>query len=385
MIDTLTNLPNQEDLEKDLKENPHPKLFILDISNFKQINLTYSDIAGDFVLNSFAKALESFGTFHELKAYRLEADKFALLANIPFELAALEKLVTLITQFTLAQRYTFEENTFDIEVKMGISLDHFDTFKKALKALELAKKEKQPFVTYSQFALELLSESEEEKYNYIKKSINDKKILPFYQPIVDTEEKRVFYEALIRIEGPDGIQSPKFFLNLAHQKGLYTTIIKELSFFIKKTDERVSMNLSCNDFEDEELFTFLLETFTNSNTIFELQNDTFFQNLKDTQKLHQLKHAGIKLCLDNVQHSHEIQHIQEPLFDFLKVHGDIIRLLPLGGREYALAKEIIKICNAKKIFPIAAHVNSQASFESAKEIGFKAFQGFFFGKPSVSF
>ena len=41
MIDTLTNLPNQEDLEKDLKENPHPKLFILDISNFKQINLTY--------------------------------------------------------------------------------------------------------------------------------------------------------------------------------------------------------------------------------------------------------------------------------------------------------------------------------------------------------
>jgi EAL domain-containing protein (putative c-di-GMP-specific phosphodiesterase class I) len=145
------------------------------------------------------------------------------------------------------------------------------------------------------------------------------------------------------------------------------------------------MNLSCNDFEDEELFTFLLETFTNSNTIFELQNDTFFQNLKDTQKLHQLKHAGIKLCLDNVQHSHEIQHIQEPLFDFLKVHGDIIRLLPLGGREYALAKEIIKICDAKKMLPIASHVNSQASFESAKEIGFKAFQGFFFGKPSVSF
>lgn len=382
MIDTLTQLPNLQQLELDLQSMQHPKLFLLDIVDFRKINLEYSDNAGDTILQKFAQSLQDFSNIHSMTCYRAIDDKFVLLKNIPFELQMLENLIRSIIQFIKNQSYYYEDNEFNLDAKIGISLDHFESYQKAYKALELAKEENQPFVTYSQFAINLLKENDEQKCQAIKEAISNKKILPFFQPVFTNENTVLFYESLIRLAGEDGVQSPKFFLEIAHKRGLYTTIIKELSNILKEIKAPKSINLSIKDFEDTMLYEFLLGTYQNSYTIFELQNDIALQQTQDFSLFKALKQNNIKICLDNINNPNELEKYDKGMIDFVKVHGDLIRLLPLHDKEYTLTKEILEKALEINAFPIATHINSQNCFESAKEIGFKAFQGFFFSKPT---
>lgn len=385
LIDTLTNIPNKKQLDQDLENAKHPKLFILDIDNFKELNIKYSDSTGDAILQKFATALQSFCELHEMSCYRVQDDEFALLKNIPFDLNILENLINAISNFIALQKYQHENNDIDINAHMGISLDHFKAFEKASKALNLAKTQNQPFVTYSQFAINLLNECDEERFKNIKKAIDEKKDSSFFQPIIDINKNTLYKEALIRIEGKDGVQSPKFFLDIAHKRGIYPTIIKEISTSLSQIKELKSINLSYHDFEDEELYEYLIDTYKDTNTIFELQNDTFLHTIVNLEKIKKLKNNNIQICIDNVQNVSDLEPFEEGLIDFVKVYGDIIRLLPLHDKEYQICLEIlakIKALNAKSI---ATHINSESSFHSASEMGFDYFQGFLFGKPSEKF
>lgn len=383
MIDTLTKLPNFKQLEFDLQAAKHPKLFLIDIVNFKDINIEYSDNVGDALLQKFAEALLEFSTIHTMNCYRVIDDKFVLLKDIPFELQMIENLIRSIVQFIKNQSYYYGENEFHLNAKIGISLEHFESYQKAYKALELAKEENQPFVTYSQFAINLLEENDEQKCKIIKDAINNQKILPFFQPVFTQNNTVLFCEALIRLAEEDGVQTPKFFLEAAHKKGLYPTIIKELSNILKGIKTPKSINLSFQDFNDKVLFDFLLQNYKNSYTIFELQNDIFLQQTQDISQLKTLQQNGIKICLDNVSSPKDLEKYNKGSIDFIKVHGDLIRLLPLHDKEYELTVEILAKAKELGAFTIATHINSQNCFESAKEMGFEGFQGFLFSKPTA--
>lgn len=385
MQDTLTKLPGPQTLHKDLCIKKHPKLFLLDLVEFKKINLEYSDNAGDTILRKFAQALQKFAQIHDMTYYRIVDDKFALLKDIPFELQTLEKLINSILQFLKNQIYHYEGHEFNIDAKIGISLDHFESYKKAFSALKLAKEENQPFVTYSQFAIDLSEQNDEEKCQAIKQAVIDKKIFPFFHSIFSNDNTCLFDEILVRIEDSDGIQAPKFFLELAHKEGLYATIVKELSLVVRQFKTPKSLNLSVGDFENEELFDFLIQTYRNSLSIFELQNDKYLQRLQDTSLLEILQENNIGICLDNVKATDELEKYEPGLIDYVKVHGDLIRLLPLKDKEYKITQEILaKTCDLQAL-AIASHVNSQSSLEAAQEIGFEAFQGFLFTKPCARF
>lgn len=381
MIDTLTNIPNLQKLQSDLEEFKHPKLFILDIENFKQTNIQYSDNAGDIILKEFAKALESFADLHDMNYYRVQNDEFALLKNIPFDLSLLEHLIDAICKFISMQKYHYEGHIFDINAHIGISLDHYNQLEKATTALNLAKTQDQPYVTYSQFAINLLNENDEERFEHIKEAIEEKKIIPYFQPILTIDREVMFQEALIRIDGKDGVQSPKFFLDIAHKKGIYPTIIKEISALLSNVEGRKSINLSYRDFEDKKLYEYLLETYKDTDTVFELQNDKALHEIHNLGKIYELKKNNIGVCIDNVKQAHDLKPFEKGMIDFIKVHGDIIRLLPLHDKEYSICLEILRQIRNLKSKAIATHINSDSSFHTASEMGFDYFQGFLFGKP----
>jgi len=382
MTDTLTNIPSIKSLEESLEKATHPKLILIDLKEFRELNLKYSDKAGDFVLCEFAEALETFSKKNGMFAYRVEEDEFALLKDMPFDLGILEKLIFSIDDFIKNQEYIFDGNNINIEAHMGICLDQNNLLEKAKKALKIAQQEDQPFVTYSQFVNTLLEESDEQICKLLEKAVSSGSITPFFQKVIDANKNKIYSETLIRIVHKDSIQSPKLFLDIAKKRGFYTKTIQALVEKMIDIKEPKAINISCEDLYDENLYKIYTKSFQNSNTIFELQNDEFLDDDRIFEKIKELKKKNIKICLDNID---SIENTKRLDVDFIKVKGDLIRLLHIDQNAISTCKEIISTCKEKNIKTIATHINSDNSFEEAKKLGFDYFQGFFIQKPTSTF
>ena len=382
MIDKLTNIPSLNALNQALKEFSHPKLILIDLKNFQELNRKYSDEAGDFVLCQFAKELEKFAQTHEMRAFRVKEDEFALAKDMPFNLGAIEKLIFSLTDFIKSQNYLFNENSINIDAHFGLCLDQNNLLQKAKKALKVAQDEDQPFVTYSEFVNRLLEESSEKICDLLQKSVAIGAITPFFQKVLDANKNEVYRETLIRIVTNDSVESPKLFLDIAKKRGFYTQTIEKLIEKIVDIKEQKAINISCEDLYDEKLYALYLENFKNTNTIFELQNDEFLKDKKSESKIKELKTNGIKICLDNIDNIEDIRKID---IDFVKVKGTLIRLLHIDSSAISTCKEIISTCKEYNIKTIASHINSKSTFEEAKKLGFDYFQGFYLGEPTSTF
>lgn len=178
MIDVLTGIPNIHSLNEDLAKFENPNLFVIDIKGFRK----YSDELQDFVLTKFSLALDSFADFHDMSCYHIYGDKFALVINTSFNQTLFESIIDNLYKFISAQNYNYESTMLKIEVNIGISLDSFDSLKKATEALNLAKEQNQFYATYSLFAITLLKDSEKNNFTDIKKAIKkkDTALLPTY-------------------------------------------------------------------------------------------------------------------------------------------------------------------------------------------------------------
>jgi EAL domain-containing protein (putative c-di-GMP-specific phosphodiesterase class I) len=382
VIDTLTNIPSLNALNETLKEFSHPKLMLVDLKDFQSLNLKYSDEAGDFVLCEFAKALNKFSNINDMKAFRVEEDEFALVKDMPFDLTAMEKLIYMIADFIKTQTYIYDGNTINIDAHIGLCLDQNNLLEKAKKALRVAQNEDQPFVTYSEFVNRLLEESSEKVCNLLQKSVVMGTITPFFQNVVDVNKNEIYRETLIRIITNDSAESPKLFLNIAKKRGFYTQTIEKLIEKIIDIKELKAINISCEDLYDEKLFELYIESFKQSNTIFEIQNDEFLEDEKAQEKIEALKSNDIQICLDNID---SIENIKKFSPDFAKVQGKLIRLLHIDPNAISTCKEIISTCKELNTKTIASHINSEGTFEETKKLGFDYFQGYYLGKPTSTF
>ncbi len=382
MIDSLTNIPSFDALEKTLQDTKHPKLFLIDLKDFKQYNLTYGDETGDFILKTFALSLVDFATNNDMHAFRVEEDEFALVKDMPFDLADMEKLLFLISDFIKAQKYVYKENKLSIKAHIGICLDQNNLLEKAQKALKIAQKENQPFMTYSDFVNMLLEEDEEHICSLLRESIEDGTITPYFQKIIDLKGKVIYHEALIRIVNKNRTIPPKVFLNIAKQKGFYTQMVKLIVKKVTNINNPKAINISCSELFNDELYSLYISNAKNNNTVFELQNDEYLKDERLPKILEDLKSKDILICLDNIDKVDAINNLQ---VDFVKVKGNLIRLLNVDEKAMLACKQIISTCEEKNIKTIASHINSNSTFEKAKKLGFDYYQGFFFSEPTSDF
>ena len=378
MIDTLTNISSLNALKATLKEVKHPKLILIDLKEFKELNLKYSDEAGDFVLCEFAKAMSEFAKAQNMSAFRVEEDEFAFVKDMPFDLSSMEKLIFGIADFIKAQKYNYAGKSLSIDAHIGICLDQTNLLEKAKKALKVAQNEDMPFVTYSEFVNRLLEESHEKVCDLLKKAVVIGAITPFFQGVVDENRELIYKEVLLRIVNADSVESPKLFLEIAKKRGFYKQTIESLIKQVTGTKTTKAINISCEDLYDEKLFSLYIENFKDTDTIFELQNDQFLQDEKAVEKIKELKSNNIKICLDNIDSTEDIKKFD---IDFVKVKGNTIRLLHIDPNATSTCKDIISTCKELNIKTIASHINSEGTFEETKKLGFDYFQGYYLGKP----
>jgi EAL domain-containing protein (putative c-di-GMP-specific phosphodiesterase class I)/GGDEF domain-containing protein len=378
-MDTLTKIPNNTALQIKLKETKFPTLLLIDIKDFKQINLKHTDQAGDFVLRSYADSLKNFASENEMQIFRVRDDEFALLKDCTFDLDNMEKLILNFRNFDKNIAYNFENNTIKISTNIGISFDIKGTFEKAKLALKLAKRENQPFFTYSFFATTLLEENEGKIAKIVEDSIASGHIVPHFQKIVDKNEKVIFYETLIRILSQDSFLSPKFFLEIARKKGFYNTLVKTLCKKLIIDKKIISINLLFEDLLDDDLFSFLTKYFKDKNYIFELQYQENLDLDLIVPKLKTLNENHIKICLDNVVNITNLSGMR--YIDYIKVRGNLVRSLCIDENSKLTCSAIIQEGKKLGCKTIASQINSISSFNEAKKLGFDYFQGFLFSQP----
>ncbi|MEN8717062.1 MAG: response regulator, partial [Sulfurovum sp.] len=80
-IDSLTSLPNRNQLLKDLNQSQDISLALVDIDSFAKIDDLFGEDNGDLILIELANSLKSYFDSMKYKIYRIEADKFAVISD----------------------------------------------------------------------------------------------------------------------------------------------------------------------------------------------------------------------------------------------------------------------------------------------------------------
>lgn len=383
MKDSLTKLSSINALEAKLQSAKHPKLFVIDIKGFNAINLEHGDEGGDALLCCVAQALEHFADANTMSAYRLKNDQYALLLEKPFELEMLESAIQSLLDLLEGLVCTHSLICIKPQFHIGISFDHFNTLEKAHKALMVAKTHHQAFATYSEFANTLMSESLEEIEKAIKEAIGLGKITLFFQPIFSTHTKSIlYYESLLRLACNERLESPRFLVHVARQKGLYDLLLQAIAekiAFSART-EPYALNVSGEDLLTPERFTFLCHAFRGLPVVFELEWDETCDMQALLIQLAVLKNEGFFVALDNVNATETIKPFSREHVDYVKIHGSIIRNLQ-DTATHKQCQALLEQCHEKGFGAIATQINSETITSCVASLPFDYMQGYWLEKP----
>lgn len=388
MTDALTLIASSKALDERLLTCKQPKLFLVDIRNFKTINLDHGDEGGDFVLRTMADELFVFAQAKGMEAFRVKDDQFALLMDIPFELAKMEQIIFALSDAFSHKTYNYQDSSITFETHIGISFDHFHPLEKAYKALLVSKSQNQPFATYSEFANTLMEASEEEAIQTIKRAIETGKIVLLFQVIVNQSKIPCYHEALLRLECDQGLQSPKLFLKIAREKNLYDLLLHSITDQIttllqQNPQMKIGINFSLEDILNTERLTFLRQALAGYSIVFEIQANIQMLDSKILSIIETLKQDGFEVALDNVLETSLIEALKEGSVDYVKMHGDIIRSLLIDTEAQEHCKALLSHCHTKKLKAVATHINAQSTMDAVKALPFDLFQGYSFEQPHL--
>ena len=99
-LDDLTKLHNLKAFDHDIKKVKKPKVILLDIDSFKEINEFYGKNNGDLVLIEIAKMIKEFAEEYSMKAYRVGSDEFVFLDAESLDISKYESIaVELVETF----------------------------------------------------------------------------------------------------------------------------------------------------------------------------------------------------------------------------------------------------------------------------------------------
>ena len=395
-VDSLTKLLNRRALERDIKDMSNPKLIILDIDSFKDINEYYGRDIGNRVLNEVALVLKNISKKEKFNLYRIGADEFALLEDLELNIDRCEEIAEELIDIFRKQRTITDENgePIDINVTLGFSFDADNTIEKASLALSEAKNKQINFLCYFQKIDSKHKYREQIKWSkFIDKAISENRVLPYYQPIFNVDKKVVKYECLVRIlDKNEKVFLPSLFLETAKKVKKYAKIEKliiEKSFSeIENTDKIISVNLLARDMSDSNVSNFVISMLKKYNVakqvIFEILEDENIENLDRVARfINFVRKMGCKIAIDDFGTGYSnFSYLITMKPDYIKIDGSLIKNLEKDENSYAMVSSIIVFAKKLNIKTIAEFVHDEKVFKICKDLGVDGFQGFYLGKPS---
>jgi diguanylate cyclase (GGDEF)-like protein len=379
-------------------DGPDIGLLFIDLDKFKEVNDTLGHDVGDQLLAHVARKLEAACRNNDIVA-RLGGDEFVILCW-DAHVTDLQQIGERILDEALQPMTAGTKEVFP-SFSIGAHLSPAgETESRALIRADLAvyKAKADGRSRLVMFTPEL--EEREERRRSIAAHVREgaARGLFFleYQPIYDAGLRVSGFEALLRLNAPDGaVIPPAEFIPIAEDIGMIEDlgrwVLREAICNARQIPEHcsVSINVSPHEFRSGSLPEFLAdllhETGTAPDRVYlEVTESTLIETEMCVERqLSALSELGVKTALDDFGTGYSsLGYLWQYRFDRIKIDKSFMEGFEAEDARYAQIMETIAILGHHLDAEVVAEgVETQRQLETARRSGCDMFQGFLFSRP----
>ncbi|VAW98927.1 hypothetical protein MNBD_GAMMA22-1365 [hydrothermal vent metagenome] len=252
-------------------------------------------------------------------------------------------------------------------------------------------------------AIEDLGENEQDSHwnAKIKHALRNNNFSLLFQPIVSLHgESGQHYEILIRMKDDDGkIILPSEFLSTAERLGLTmyidrwilgNTMVTLAEQAKNKTQTRFFIKISSGSIADDDFLLWVSERIKSlrintDDLVFEFSEDTALNYLNRVKTIITgLKQLNCRVAIENFgKEPNAFQALKQLDFDYIKIHGDLIKNLASNVEMQERVKEIAEFCSNNNKQTIASFVENANNLAVLWQCSIDFIQGYFLQEPKT--
>jgi diguanylate cyclase (GGDEF)-like protein len=381
-------------------------LFFIDLDQFKYVNDTCGHHAGDRLIRKVADELLHSVRQKDIVA-RFGGDEFIILRCCTDEASAREMAERILANMRRLA-HVENERVFHIHCSIGVTMinrakanpdEIIAEADIACREAKSAGRNRMQFFEKSSHIVERAS-SDVGWMNRLRNAVDADSFELRFQPInrIDTGAT-THHEVLLRLRGDDGkLMSPDAFLPSAVRFGLMSEIdlwairhsAEAFADYVQETPQlRLSINLSANAFESDNLANFVATVFEEygvppNRIIFEITESLAVRRPRHVElQIDALREMGCKLALDDFGTGYSsFSYLQKLHFDFIKIDGSFVHDIVNNPVDQKMIKLIAEVGREANMQTVAEYVQDAESLELLGELGVDLAQGFFVGRPA---
>ncbi|MBR9882770.1 MAG: bifunctional diguanylate cyclase/phosphodiesterase [Oceanospirillales bacterium] len=409
--DPLTNLYNQRmfwelldyELDRSTRHGYKTAMLLIDLDNFKAINDGYGHACGDRLLTGLSEEMQQQLETGTVLA-RYGGDEFVVvLPEATLEQAGelAERLLHTVQNYRL--KLDNEATTSaTCSIGVGIYPDHADNRKDLFMFVDnlmyrAKSMGKDRIALPHDKDLADIFRDMNEKSLLVNKAIEERSILPAFQPICPLSGGRRAVEVLSRIQLPDNqLMSAAEFIEIAESMGrihIIDYIVTEKAFdLVRRTgyDGLIFINLSPRSVLVAD-FLLKIRSLVNqyeiepSRIVFEITERDTVKNMSLLEKFVQsLKDQGYQLAIDDFGSGFSSFHYLKYLpIDFVKIEGEFIANMAHDKRDMAFVTSITKLAKELNVQTVAEFVETEEVLALVRDAGIDYAQGYLIGRPGL--
>lgn len=414
--DPLTTLHNRryfnEMLEYEMgRSERHGHQFsilMLDLDDFKDVNDTYGHPCGDSVLRSVAEAMRSVMRKGDL-ATRIGGDEFAIILTETDQVGAKIVAEKLRNELRDLEFEGTEGRTFHVTTSIGLVTYPTDAqnISDLMSAVDIglyrAKKLGKDSVCTVEAADDKIQANRRvrDHAEKLRNALRSDQIVPYYQPIIDCRSGEVFaYETLARLCEPTGeTVSAGMFIETIEKYGLgreldRVIISKALHTLKQHTQQgqlkkKLFVNLSAQEIQGRGVLGYAEHLcqeldLAPEQLVFEILERDAIGDMTHMRKfLTELRKNGFAFALDDFGSGYNSFHyLRELHFEFVKLDGAFVRNILNSKVDFALVRNLSRLCQDLGIQMVAEFVESREIMEALQQMGVDYAQGYYLGLPT---
>ncbi|MBT9519636.1 MAG: bifunctional diguanylate cyclase/phosphodiesterase [Dechloromonas sp.] len=377
-------------------------LLLIDLDNFKLVNDNYGHTVGDTYLQRLARQVQGALRDGDILA-RYGGDEFVVL--LPE--AEADAVVMVAERVRQAIESLDVVTPLDAHVRgtasIGLAVfpDHADNAKDLLlfadNMMYRAKAAGKGQVTVpTQDDIVSVFRDITQKSVMVLEAIEAKRVVPFFQPILDIAERKIVaYEVLSRIELDGQVIRADEFVEIAEKIGvihrLDMLVIEQALTILSAQGHQgeIFINLSPRALVFNEFARDLRRLVTKSgilpqNIVFEITERDTVKNLSLLERfLNDLKSDGFKLAIDDFGSGFSSFHyLRRFPIDYLKIEGDFIANMLNSEKDRTFVTSIRSLARDMGITVVAEYVESAEVLEELVGLEVQRAQGYYIGRPA---